>query len=355
MTVQFFRYEGLPARVLFGQGVISQLAEVIGEVGGTRALLLSTVQQAEQAQALAAHASDLIVGHFAEATMHTPVEVTERALALLIESDADCVVAIGGGSTIGLGKALALRTDVPQVAVATTYAGSEMTPILGETAGARKTTQRTLKVLPEAVIYDVDLTLDLPLGMSATSGLNAIAHAVEGLYARDSNPVIRLLAEDAVGTFASALPRIIAAPRDPDARADALRSAWLCGMVLATTSMSLHHKLCHTLGGAFNLPHAETHSVILPHALAYNAPAVPDAMTALRRAFNGEDPVTALIRLARCIGAPTALRDIGMPADGIDLAADEAMRNPYWNPRPVERDGVRALIARAYAGDPPTA
>jgi maleylacetate reductase len=355
MTVPAFRYEGLPGRVLFGQGVIAQLGAVIGEVGGTRALLLSTRAQAEQARGLAEAAGDLIVGHFADATMHTPVEVTERALALLSELDADCVVAIGGGSTIGLGKALALRTDVPQVAVATTYAGSEMTPILGETVGARKTTQRTLKVLPEAVIYDVDLTLDLPVGMSATSGLNAIAHAVEGLYARDTNPVIRLLAEDAVGTFAAALPRLVDTPRDPAARADALRAAWLCGMVLATTSMSLHHKLCHTLGGAFNLPHAETHSVILPHALAYNAAAAPDAMASLRRAFGGRDPVAALSDLARRIGAPTALRDIGMPQAGIDLAADEAMRNPYWNPRAVERDGVRALIARAYAGDPPAA
>lgn len=355
MSIQAFRYEGLPGRVLFGQGVISQLGDVIREVGGTRALLLSTPHQLDQARTLAGHAGDLVVGHFSEATMHTPVEVTERALTTLNDLSADCVVAIGGGSTIGLGKALALRTDVPHVAVATTYAGSEMTPILGETVGARKTTQRTLKVLPEAVIYDVDLTLDLPLGMTATSGLNAIAHAVEGLYARDTNPVIRLLAEDAVRTFASALPRLVDTPRDPDARADALRAAWLCGMVLATTSMSLHHKLCHTLGGAFNLPHAETHSVVLPHALAYNAPAAHEAMVALRRAFGGEDPVMALVALARRIGAPTALRDIGMPADGIDLAADEALRNPYWNPRAVERDGLRALIARAYAGDPPAA
>lgn len=355
MSVQTFRYEGLPGRVLFGRGVTAQLADVIGQVGGTRALLLSTAQQADQARTLAKHAGALIVGHFAEATMHTPVEVTARALVMLNDLDADCVVAIGGGSTIGLGKALALRTDVPQVAVATTYAGSEMTPILGETAGERKTTQRTLNVLPEAVIYDVDLTLDLPVAMTATSGLNAIAHAVEGLYARDTNPVIGLFAEEAVGAFAAALPRLIDTPRDPEARAEALRAAWLCGMVLATTSMSLHHKLCHTLGGAFNLPHAETHSVVLPHALAYNAPAAPGAMAALRRAFGGEDPVTALVALARRIGAPTALRDIGMPADGIDHAADEALRNPYWNPRAVERDGVRALIARAYVGDPPAA
>jgi alcohol dehydrogenase class IV len=351
--MQSFTFEALPARVVFGRGTITRLAEVIAGVNGTRALLLSTAAQADQAKQAASVAGDLIVGQFADAAMHTPVDVTERALALLSETGADCVVSFGGGSTIGLGKALALRTDVPQVAIATTYAGSEMTPVLGETQEGRKTTQRTLKVLPEAVIYDVDFTLDLPVGMSATSGLNAIAHAVEGLYARDTNPVIALYAEEAVRTFAHALPRIVEAPNDVEARAGALKAAWLCGMVLATTQMALHHKLCHTLGGTLNLPHAETHSVILPHALAYNAPAVPDAIAALRRALGTNDPVKGLVDLVSRIGAPTALRDIGMLQSGIDVAADEAMRNPYWNPRAIERDGIRALIARAYAGEPP--
>ena len=350
-----FVYEALPGRVVFGQGTISELADVIDRVGGKRALLLSTPPQAEQAMQATRVAGDRIVGQFADATMHTPIEVTERALAALHEAKADCVVSFGGGSTIGLGKALALRTDVPQVAIATTYAGSEMTPVLGETDQGRKVTQRSLKVLPEAVIYDIDFTLDLPVAMSATSGLNAIAHAVEGLYAHDTNPVMRLFAEEAVRLLASALPRIVESPRDVMARGEALRGAWLCGMVLAATSMALHHKLCHTLGGAFNLPHAETHSVILPHALAYNAPAVPEAMKSLERALDASNPVGALVDLARRIGAPTALRDIGMPQSGIDLAANEALANPYRNPRPIELEAIRGLIARAYAGEPPAA
>lgn len=348
-----FAYEALPGRVVFGPGTIARLPEVIATVGGTRALLLSTPAQAEQAQRACAVAGDRIVGHFADATMHTPVAVTERALAMLAETQADCVVSFGGGSTIGLGKALALRSDVAQVAVPTTYAGSEMTPVLGETRDGRKATQRSLSVLPEAVIYDVDFTVSLPVAVSATSGLNAIAHAVEGLYARDTNPVIALYAEAAIRSFATALPRIVDAPDDIAARGEALKAAWLCGMVLATTQMALHHKLCHTLGGAFNLPHAETHSVILPHALAYNAPVVPEAIGVMRRALGSDDPVAALVDLARRIGAPTALRDIGMPESGIEVAVEEAVGNPYWNPRPIEREGIRALITRAYAGDAP--
>jgi alcohol dehydrogenase class IV len=296
----------------------------------------------------------MAAGVFPGAVMHTPVEVSQRATALANETGADCTVALGGGSTIGLGKAIALRTDLPQICIPTTYAGSEMTPILGETADGQKTTQRSDKVLPEAVIYDVDLTLTLPPALSATSGINAIAHAVEALYAQDRNPVISLMAGEGVAALARALPLIAESPQDTDARADALYGAWLCGACLGAVGMALHHKLCHVLGGAFNLPHAETHTIVLPHALAYNAPAAPEAVAALSRALgNAADPARALYDLAGRLGAKRALRDIGMPRDGIDRAADIALKNPYWNPRPIERAGIAALIARAWSGEPP--
>lgn len=350
-----FAYEGLPARVVFGQGSIARLREMVAAVGGSRALLLSTARQADNAAGVCAAAGAPVVGHFAGAIMHTPIEVTERALAELERTGADSVISFGGGSTIGLGKALALRTDVPQVAVATTYAGSEMTPVLGETDAGRKTTQRSPRVLPEAVIYDVDLTLGLRPEISVTSGLNAMAHAVEGLYARDTNPVMQLMAEEAVRVLAHNLPLITVNPACIEARSETLYAAWLCGMVLGSTGMALHHKLCHILGGTFDLPHAETHSVILPHALAFNAPAVPHAMTALTRAFDGSDPIASLAALVHRIGAPTALRDIGMPQDGIEAAADQAVENPYWNPRKIDRESVRLLIERAYLGKKPEA
>jgi alcohol dehydrogenase class IV len=321
----------------------------------SRAFVLSTAEQEGSGREIAAVLGDRAAGVFAGAVMHTPVEVSERAAAMAREIGADCTVALGGGSTIGLGKAIALRTDLPQICIPTTYAGSEMTPILGETEGGLKTTQRTEKVLPETVIYDVELTLTLPAALSATSGINAIAHAVEALYAQDGNPVISLMAEEGVAALARALPGIVADPLDREARADAQYGAWLCGTCLGAVGMALHHKLCHVLGGTFNLPHAETHTVVLPHAVAYNAPAAAPAMAALSRALGAGDPATRLFELAGRLGAPRALRDIGMPQDGIGRACELALKNPYWNPRPLEQDGIRALIARAWAGEPPRA
>lgn len=350
--MQDFIYCGQTAHVFFGQGSISRLEEAIATVGGTRALLLSTPNQAEQAQALT-RGVESIIGVFDGATMHTPVEVTDTALKHIEASEADCLVAFGGGSTIGLAKAIALRTDLPQVAVPTTYAGSEMTPILGQTENGRKTTLESPKVLPELVIYDVDLTLGLPVGMSGTSGINAIAHAVEGLYAKDTNPVMRMLAAAGIEALAEALPTIARKADDVDARSQALYGAWLCGTVLGSVGMALHHKLCHTLGGTFDLPHAETHTVVLPHALAYNAPAIPDSIDVLRKALKNDDPAQALFVLGRAVNAPASLRELGMPEDGIDKAADQAVENAYWNPRSLERDDLRNLIARAWAGERP--
>ena len=348
-----FTFQGMPSTVRFGAGTIAELPELVREISATRALLLSTPQQASQVEALGATLGGLAVAHFAEATMHTPVDVTERALALARSEAIDVVIALGGGSTIGLGKAISLHSGIPQIAIPTTYAGSEMTPILGQTENGRKTTQRTLKVVPRAVIYDVDLTLSLPAGLSGTSGINAIAHAVEGLYARDTNPVMQLIAEEGIRALASALPQIARDMDDREARCDALYGAWLCGMVLGSVGMALHHKLCHTIGGAFDLPHAETHTIILPHALAYNAPAVPDAIARLRRALATDVPAGALFDLAREIGAPGSLRELGMPEAGIEQAADEAVQNAYWNPRPLDRAGIAALLARAWAGERP--
>ncbi len=348
-----FVYEGLPARVLFGSGTRAQLRAELERAGCRRALVLGTREQAGSARDAVVSLGDRAAGVFTEAAMHTPVEVTERALEAVASLRADCTVAIGGGATTGLGKAIALRTDLPQFVLPTTYAGSEMTPILGETQGGAKTTQRNLKVLPEVVIYDVDLTLTLPPKLSATSGMNAIAHAVEALYARERNPIISLMAEEAIGALGRALPAIIADPKDSAARSDALYGAWLCGMCLGAVGMALHHKLCHVLGGSFDLPHAETHTVVLPHAMAYNAAAAPEAAQRIARALGATDAAHGLFDLSGKLRAPQSLQALGMPQDGIERAADIAVQNPYWNPRPIERDAIRDLIARAWAGEPP--
>ncbi|MDI5932417.1 maleylacetate reductase [Halomonas kalidii] len=351
--MQSFVYHGLPSRVVFGQGTLSRLAEEIEQLGCRRALVLATPHQQEQAREVLEQLGERGAGLYAEAAMHTPVEVTERAMRVVEELGVDCTVAIGGGSTIGLGKAIALRTGLPQVAIPTTYAGSEMTPILGETRDGIKTTQRTLEVLPETVIYDVDLTLSLPAGMSGTSGINAIAHAVEALYARDRNPVISLMAEEGIAALARSLPVIAENPSDQDARSDALYGAWLCGSCLGAVGMSLHHKLCHTLGGSFDLPHAETHTIVLPHAVAYNAPAAPEAMVRIARALGCEDPAAGLFDLARAVGAPTALEEIGLTPGDVERATEIATRNPYWNPREVEAEGIHRLLHHALVGRRP--
>ena len=348
-----FTFETLPCRVVFGSGTLATAGAEIERLGGKRVLVLTTPQQEAEGARLGAALGPLYAGLFAGATMHTPVEVTERALAAMRACRADCVVSLGGGSTTGLGKALALRTGVNQLCIPTTYAGSEMTPILGQTENGLKTTVRDSAVLPETVIYDVDLTLSLPAGLTVTSGINAIAHAAEALYARDGNPVTSLMAEEGIRALAQALPAIIAQPDDRKARSEALYGAWLCGVCLGNVGMALHHKLCHTLGGTFDLPHAETHTIVLPHALAYNRRAAPDAMARIARAIGADDAAQGLYDLARRLSAKLALRDIGMPESGIDKAAELAVTNAYWNPRPLERDAIRDLIARAWAGERP--
>ncbi len=347
-----FVHNGLPGRVVFGPGRLAAAGEEV-EALGKSALVLSTPGQEQMGRDLAAQLGSLAAGVFPGAAMHTPTDVTAKAMAALKESGADVLVSIGGGSTVGLGKALALRTDLPHLAIATTYAGSEMTPIIGQTENGVKTTQRDMKILPETVIYDPDLTHGLPVDVSAASGLNAIAHSVEGLYSRDGNPVISLMAEEGVRALAAALPGIAADPTDPEARTGALYGAWLCGVVLSLAGMALHHKLCHTLGGSFNLPHAQTHAIVLPYALAYNAPGAPDAVAALRRALGANDPALRLWEIGRQTGVPHGLKALGMQQADVAKAADIAAQNPYWNPVPVEREAIEILIARAWEGSPP--
>ncbi|MCB8882990.1 maleylacetate reductase [Acidisoma cellulosilytica] len=350
-----FTYVALPSRVIFGFGTIARVAEELSALGAARALVLTTPYQTGNGEALVHRLGALAVGLFSNATMHTPVDVTEAAIRALKEVDADCVVALGGGSTTGLSKAIALRTDLPQIIIPTTYAGSEATPIIGETSGGQKHTQKTLKVLPEVIVYDVDLTLGLPAGLTATSGMNAIAHSVEALYAKDGNPIIAGMAEQSIAALARALPKIVTSPGDRDGRSDALYGAWLAGACLGSVGMSLHHKLCHTLGGTFNLPHAETHAVVLPHAVAYNADAAPTAMECIGRAVGASDAADGLYALGRSIGVPQSLRDLGMPEEGIAHAADLAVTDAYWNPRPLELEAIRDLLRNAWEGKPPQA
>ena len=347
-----FTYTGSPAHIVFGEGKSATVAEWIEKLGCAKALVLSTPHQKAEAEALAEKIGGLSVGVFAGAVMHTPVEVTEEAMRVIRQTGADCVVSLGGGSTTGLGKAIAYRTDLPQVVIPTTYAGSEVTPILGQTEARRKTTVRHASILPEIVIYDAALTTGLPVGMSVTSGLNAMAHAVEALYARDRNPISTLMAVEGLRAFRQSLPAIFARPQSIEVRADALYGAWLCGTVLGTVGMALHHKICHTLGGTFDTPHAETHAIMLPHTAAYNAAAVPELLAPVAEIFGGSVG-GGLWDFSKEIGAPLALKDIGLQQADLDRAAEIATENPYWNRRPIDRRSIRDLLQAAWEGRRP--
>ena len=353
--MEAFEYSALPARVIFGFGTLPRVTEELVALGRKRAFVLSDPHHASAAAARLMRAlGEMGVGLSIDAVMHTPTDVTERVMAKLAACNADCIVSLGGGSTIGLGKALALRTGLPQIVVPTTYAGSEATPVLGETQEGKKSTIRSMKVLPQVIVYDAELTYGLPPGLSLVSGINAIAHAVEAMYAREANPVVSSLAEQGIAALGRALPRIVLDPANRDARSDALFGAWVCGSCLGAVGMSLHHKLCHVLGGTFGLPHAETHTVILPQAAAYNADAAPTALDRVARALGEPEAAGALFDLAALNGGPTSLRQIGMLESDLDEAADEALRSAYWNPRPIERDPIRALLDDAYHGRRPS-
>jgi len=348
-----FIYTSHPSRVVFGAGSLNHLEREIGLLGAKRALVLSTPEQVQQAEEIAKRLGARCAGVFAKAVMHVPIETARLAREEAARVGADCAVAIGGGSTTGLGKAIALESSLPILAIPTTYAGSEMTTIYGITETGLKRTGRDPRVLPKTVIYDPELTLSLPVGLSATSGMNAIAHAVEALYAMDGNPIISMIAEEGIRALAAGLPAVVKSPRDIKARADALYGAWLCGVALNGSAMALHHKLCHTLGGTFNLPHAETHTIVLPHAAAYNAKAAPEAMARIARALGASDAAAGLYALEQQLGTPLALRDIGMPESGLDQVADLAVANPYPNPAPLERAAIRRLLDNAWHGRPP--
>jgi alcohol dehydrogenase class IV/protocatechuate 3,4-dioxygenase beta subunit len=344
-----FVYAAHPARVVFGPGSIAQLPAEVARLGARRALVVSGPTHASSAGVL----GPLLAGQVTDVAMHTPIDVTERAVVALGHAAADCLVSIGGGSATGLGKALAVRSGLPLIAVPTTYAGSEVTPVLGETADGHKTTRIVPEALPRTVLYDVELTLGLPLDLTITSGVNAMAHAVEALYSPQANPATSAVAVEALRRMASALPRIAARPSDVDARSDALIGAWLAGTCMATVGMSLHHKLCHLLGGAFGLPHAATHAVMLPHAMAYNAPAAPAAMAAIADALGVVDAPAGMYDLISSLGGPVSLASLGFRPEDVDRAAALATAAPYPNPREVTPDGVAAVLGDALAGRRP--
>ena len=358
MTLSFIH--DVPAsRVVFANGAIDHVSAETERLGCSRVMLISGGPEAQYASIIEEQLGKRLVARFTDVVMHVPVEVVATAVAVARESGADCLIALGGGSSTGMAKAVALELGLPILAVPTTYAGSEMTSIWGLTENGRKTTGRDPKVLPKTVIYDPELTVSLPVDISAASGMNALAHLVEALYAPGISPISFMQAQEGVRALAVALPKVVANPSHLEARGDALYGAWLAGWALGTTGMGVHHKICHVLGGAYNLPHAPMHSAVLTYATAFNNDFAPAAMNAIVQAFTDagmsvQSAADGVWQLATSIGAPVNLTAVGFNPASIDEAAQVIVEGKPINPRLVDLDGIRELLAAACAGQQPT-
>jgi maleylacetate reductase len=340
-----FVHSFLPGRVVFGAGSLDQVAAEVESLGVRRVLVVATNSARDAADVVEVELKDRFAGRIDGVTQHVPTEVAENARAKAREIDADGLVAIGGGSAIGLAKAVALTRELPIVAVPTTYAGSEMTPVWGETSGGSKTTGTDLKVLPKVVVYDAVLSQHLPLKVTAASVANAIAHCVEAVWTPKADPITETTAVEGARALAAGLRAILQDPTDIDARSNLLYGACLGGSALATAGTGLHHKLCHHLGGIYNLPHAETHAAVLPQVTRVKASEVPQAKARLEAALGTDDLATGLYDLFTDAGIPTNLKDLGLTED----QAEEAARTFQGAPPELLHD----ILTRAWAGSRP--
>ncbi|HEV3364394.1 MAG TPA: maleylacetate reductase [Acidimicrobiia bacterium] len=343
-------YEALPGRVVFGVGALDRLAEELARLRAERALLVASKRVADD---LAERLSDRHAATFSEIVQHVPVEVAERARQLAREVDADSLVAVGGGSAVGLAKAVALDMDIPIVAVPTTYAGSELTTIYGLSQGGRKRTGRDPRVLPKVVLYDPALTVPLPPQVTGASGMNGLAHGVEAFYGPGANPVSEALAEAGIRALADGLPSAVERPDDLEGRTATLRGAWLAGAALAGAGTGIHHQICHVLGGAFGLDHGGMNAVLLPHTVRFVTPTVPAAMASVAAALGAAEAATGCFDLARRLGAPASLAALGLAEADLDRAAELCAAQVTGRPRPAGVEELRALLGTAHAGLPP--
>lgn len=347
-----FDYDALAGRVVFGVGRRREVAEEVRRVGGTRVMLIADPHDAERLREFRELLGDSCVAVYSDIVQHVPVAKARVAVDLAIEHRIDVTVSVGGGSATGFSKAVALELATRQVCIPTTYAGSELTPIWGLSEDGEKRTGRDLRALPSTVIYDAELTIGLPVAIAGPSAMNALAHAVEGLYAKNTNPVTETLALEAVRVLSTHLPLMCDAPEDLNERSHVLYGAYLAGATLAIADTDLHHKTNHILGGLFNLDHGKMNAVVLPYALAVNEPAIPGPYARLSEIL-GDDAATAAYALARRVNAPKGLRDIGMLRAGIDEAAPLIVTASRQCVRPLNEVEARQFLEAAFMGEPP--
>ncbi|MGQ2914668.1 maleylacetate reductase [Microbacterium aurantiacum] len=347
-----FDHVTLGQRVRFGAGCASAaVADEVRRLDARLVMLIAGEDEREIAETVVREID--VATWFDRVVQHVPVALADEATELATRMGIDLIVTVGGGSTTGLAKAIALTTGIPIVAVPTTYAGSEATNVWGLTEAERKTTGVDDRVLPVAVVYDPDLTLSLPVGLSVASGLNGIAHCVDSMWAPRADPINRALAIEGTRAVAAGLRAIVVDSQDADGRASALYGAYLSAVAFASAGSGMHHKICHVLGGTFDLPHAPTHAVVLPYVTAFNSGAVPEAAARIGEALGATDALEGLESLSRDTGAPRSLRELGMPEDGVPLAAELALAAiPESNPRTVTDESLRRLLFAAWSGSP---
>lgn len=352
MKVESFSYDALPGRVIFGAGRRREVGNEVDRLGEHRVLLIADRYDASLGTEIADLLGSRCVGVFTNVVQHVPVNIAEEARELATKTSATLTVTVGGGSTTGFGKAVSLSHRIPQISIPTTYAGSELTPIWGLTEGQIKTTGRDAIVQPVTVIYDPELTLQLPIEIAGPSAMNALAHAVEGLYGPGANPVMYALALQSVRVLAEHLPPLFEDPASLEERSSVLYGAYLAGAVLAVVGTSLHHKICHVLGGLYGLDHGQMNAVVLPHALRFNQPAIPEQYERLSIVLGG-DAASALYDLARTMHTPSSLASIGFPADGVAKAAPLVVASASQNVRAINNTQALDLLEACLRGERP--
>jgi maleylacetate reductase len=351
--VEPFDYDALPGRVIFGVGRRSEVGEEVDRLHATRVLLIADAHDEVTIDQVVTALGERCVGVFTEVAQHVPILLAQKVRALATSSGANATVSLGGGSATGFGKAVSLTHELPQVCIPTTYAGSELTPIWGTSNGEIKETGRDLRVLPRTVIYDPELTLGLPISIAGPSAMNALAHAVEGLYGPGANPVMSAIALESVRVLSTHLPLMKASPTSIDERSQVLYGAYLAGAVLAVVGTALHHKTCHVLGGLYGLDHGKMNAVVLPHALAFNASAIPEAYQRLSSVLGG-DAAGQLYDLARALDTPSSLLELGMPIEGVQRAAPLIVQASTTNVRSINETQAIEFLSNCVEGVRPS-
>jgi len=355
MTITAFTYTQRNRRMIFGPGARSALTTEVASMGATKVFLIIDGGAITLRAEIENLIGSVLVTTWTDVQQHVPIPLAESARELVTATGSDLVVCVGGGSATGLAKAIALTHRIPIIAVPTTYAGSEQTAIYGLTGDRHKQTGSDLIVLPRVVLYDAELTVGLPAKVTGASAFNALAHSVESLYAPGCNPITTAIALEGVRAINQSLPRVMATPTDIDARAQLLYGAAMSGITLGDTAAAFHHKICHVLGGAFGMVHADAHSVVLPHAIAFNAPAIPIEMSQIASALKccADDVAGSLWDLAVASEVPTSLADLGLRREDLGEVATRAAAEIRTNPRTFTAGDIERLLLDAFDGNRP--